>query len=186
METGISKASLGIAALTLGLAACGAASKNAFSWLHPQAPPPGWRPAAVTSGATLAYPPSWRPQSGDPGTATAATFGADGRFLGYLNLTPRQGAETLSNWSSFRVEHNAEEGDTTVKRLAAAGDLRFLTGRGACVKDAYTTRTGSRYVEIACLVVGSRGGWVVVGAAPPSAWGRESAVLERAIEGVRT
>jgi hypothetical protein len=111
---------------------------------------------------------------------------SDGRFLGYLNITPRQGDESLSNWSSFRVDHNQEEGDRAVTQLAAATGLHFLTGRGSCVKDSYTTRTGSRFVEIACLVAGARAQSVIVGAAPPSVWGRESGNIERAIAGLRT
>jgi hypothetical protein len=64
--------------------------------------------------------------------------------------------------------------------------LRFLTGHGSCVKDSYTTQTGSRFVEIACLVAGARAESVIVGAAPPSGWADESPTIERAIAGVRT
>jgi hypothetical protein len=113
-------------------------------------------------------------------------LGSGGRFLGYLNVTPRQGDETLSDWPSFRVEHNRDEGDHGVRRLAAAIGLHFLTGRGSCVKDSYATRTGARFVEIACLVTGPRTTSVIVGAAPPSAWARESGAIERAIAGVRS
>jgi hypothetical protein len=134
----------------------------------------------------MAYPPSWRWQHGDAGTATAALRGADGQFLAYLNLTPRQGAESLSDWSAFRISHNAEEGDRSVKRLAAAHGLHFLHGDGACVKDSYTTKVGAQFVEIACLVDGPRAESVIVGAAPPGRWNRESGTLERAIEAVRT
>jgi hypothetical protein len=73
-----------------------------------------------------------------------------------------------------------------VKRLAAATGLHFLTGQGSCVQDSYTTVSHARYTEIACLVAGARSNSVIVGAAPPGAWGRISGVLERAIEGVRT
>jgi hypothetical protein len=134
----------------------------------------------------LAYPPSWKPQHGDPGTATAALVGSGGRFLGYLNVTPRQGAETLANWASFRIEHNGDEGDRAIRRMAAATGLHFLGGHGSCVKDAYTTAARSRYIEIACLVSGTRTESVIVGAAPPADWAAESAAIERAIEGVRT
>jgi hypothetical protein len=186
MGTGISKAGLAVAALTLGLAGCGAGGTSPFAWLHAQAPPSGWRAAAIPSGAVMTFPPRWRREPGDSGTATAALLAADGRFLGYLNLTPRQGSETLANWSSFRIEHNAEEGDRDVKLLASAQGLHFLSGRGACVKDSYTTQVGTRYVEIACLVVGARASSVMVGAAPPDVWPRVSGTLERAIEAVKT
>jgi len=134
----------------------------------------------------MAYPPNWSRQEGDPGTATAALLSAGERYLGYLNLTPRQGAETLSNWATFRTEHNADEGDHAVKRLAAASGLRFLAGQGSCVKDSYMTRINARFIEIACLVIGPRGETVIVGAAPPNSWSSSGALIERAIEGVRT
>jgi hypothetical protein len=111
--------------------------------------------------------------------------GSDGRFLGYLNLTPRQGAETLANWSSFRINHNGDEGDRAIRRLAAGTGLHFLGGHGSCVKDSYTTSAGSHYIEIACLVSSARSESVIVAAAPPAAWGAESGAIERAIEGVR-
>jgi hypothetical protein len=111
---------------------------------------------------------------------------AGGRYLGYLNLTPQQGAENLSNWASFRVGHNADEGDRAVRRLSAATGLRFRSGHGSCVKDSYVTEIGSHFIEIACLVASPRAESVVVGAAPPDRWSQASAVIERAIEGMRT
>lgn len=179
---------VGLALTTVAVAACGAAAhhSHAFSWLHPQAPPADWRVARIAGGGELAYPPGWSRRRGDPGTATAVLLSSGGRFLGYLNLTPRQGGETLSNWPSFRVEHNREEGDHAVTRLAAATGLHFLSGHGSCVKDSYATRTGSRFVEIACLVAGARATSVIVGAAPPAAWPRISGAIKRAIDGVRT
>lgn len=189
MGTGISRSGASATALALvsaGLAACGAGQAGAFSWLHPKPPPADWKAARVPSGAVLAYPGSWRPQRGDPGTATVAMLASDGRFLGYLNVTPRQGGETLSNWASFRIDHNHDEGDRAVRRLASATSLHFLTGRGSCVKDSYTTETGAHFIEIACLVAGARAKSVVVGAAPPDAWPQNEGVIERAIEGFET
>jgi hypothetical protein len=188
---GLSRLGLGltgaVAVAALALTGCGASQPaGAFAWLHPQPPPQGWTVARIHTGAELAYPPSWRPQHGDPGTATAALLTADGRFLGYLNLTPQQGGETMSNWASFRIGHNADDGDRSVQRLSAATGLRFRTGRGSCVKDSYVTEIGAHFIEIACLVSGSRAESVVVGAAPPDRWSQASAVIERAIEGVRT
>jgi hypothetical protein len=164
----------------------GGAASGPFTWLHPQPPPANWKVATIPTGAAMAYPTDWEPQRGDPGTVTAALTGPDDQILGYLNLTPRQGAETLANWSSFRVDHNADEGDRDVQRLAEAGGLQFRSGRGTCVKDAYSTITDARYIEIACLVSGRRGDAVIVAAAPPKDWTRESGTLERAVEGVTT
>jgi hypothetical protein len=134
----------------------------------------------------VAYPPNWQRQHSDPGTATAVLLTHSGGYLGYLNLTPQQGGETLQTWAAFRVEHNANEGDRSVKRLASERGLPFLTGRGTCVKDAYTTKIGAHFIEIACLVAGARAQSVIVAAAPPQAWSRESGTLEREIEAVRT
>lgn len=182
-----SSATLWFVVAAVGLAACGGTSQSsAFSGLHPQAAPADWKVSRIPSGAMLAYPPGWTTEHGDPGTATAALIGSDGRFIGYLNITPQQGDETLSNWRSFRLDHNREEGDRAVKLLAAQTGLHFLTGRGSCVKDSYTTESGSHFVEIACIVAGTRAKSVIVGAAPPSGWARESGTIERAIAGVRT
>jgi hypothetical protein len=134
----------------------------------------------------MPYPPGWRRISGDAGTATAVLFDRDHRFLGYLNITPRQSNETLANWGRFRVEHNSEEHDRGITTLAAASELRFRTGRGACIRDAYTTSAGTRYIELACLVVGSKASTVIVGASPPRSWGRISPTLERAIASMTT
>jgi hypothetical protein len=103
-----------------------------------------------------------------------------------LNVTPRQGAETLANWPHFRVEHDADEGDRDVRPLEVGFGLRFRTGRGSCVRDSYTTVTHARYVEIACLVAGQRATSVIVGAAPPNAWSQVSPLLERAISAFET
>jgi hypothetical protein len=108
-----------------------------------------------------------------------------GRFLGYLNLTPRQDGERQANWDSFRLLHNRAEGNSHVRLLASAYGLRFSSGRGACVKDSYDTATGNSYVEIACLVGGRRPS-VIVGASPPSAWPAQAPTLKRAISSVRT
>lgn len=132
----------------------------------------------------MRYPPGWRLARGDRGTATAVLTGPGEAIAGYLNLTPRQGAETLANWPEFRLEHNRMEGDRDLQRLSSATNLVFPTGRGSCVEDSYTTRSGARYTEIACLISGRRSGVVVVGAAPPALWPRERGDLARAVAGV--
>jgi hypothetical protein len=134
----------------------------------------------------MSYPPRWHKIKGDAGTATAVLQNSHHDFLGYLNLTPRQGHETLANWRFFRVAHNAHEGDRSVKTLAASGRLRFRSGRGTCVRDAYATTTGARFIELACLVTGPKAPSVIVGAAPPHAWGRIAPSIERAISALTT
>jgi len=159
-------------------------SAGRFGWLHPVAVGVGWRVTRISDGATLAYPSSWRALPGDGGTASAALRTPHGRYLGYLNITPRQGGERERSWGAFRVRHNRGEGDTDVRLRAWARALRFRDGRGACVQDSYTTITRARYIEIACLVSGSGGADVIVGAAPPGAWRAEAPTIERAISAI--
>jgi hypothetical protein len=192
-----------VAALVLAsaaaLAACGSADPtatssaavheqpHAFAWLHPAPPPPSWQASRLPNGkAELSFPGGWRSIVSDPGTRTAAIRPGGGRIVGYLNATPRQGAETLANWGTFRLEHNREEGDTNVTLVASATDLAFRGGHGSCVIDDYRTSSGHRYREIACIVAGSNATTVVVGAAPPQDWQSQSASLERAISAFKT
>lgn len=190
MGTATFRAVRGATLLLILATGCGGTNARitgrAFPWLHGQSAPAGWRVASVPSGASLAYPPGWQLEHSDRGTVSAVLRTSSGRYLGYLNLTPRQGEETLANWATFRVGHNADEGDRGVRRLAAASGLRFLSGRGSCVRDAYTTQIGAQFVEIACLIAGHRDAVVIVAAAPPQAWSQESATLERAIDAART
>jgi hypothetical protein len=187
--------SLGLCLVGIAIAVggCGASGRDprtvaadAFAWLHPAPAPQGWRSARVASGAALAYPHDWRAVSGDRGTATAGLLDGHGDYLGYLNVTPRQGEETQASWSSFRPRHNTAEGERDVTLQASANGLRFRTGRGACVRDSYTTASGRRYVEIACLVHGARTASVIVGAAPSRDWQAQAPVIERAISALET
>lgn len=180
--------------LALAMAAAGCAGGHrppgrpsggqAFGTLHPAPPPAGWRRAQLPSGAVLAYPAGWRRLRSDPGTRSVALLDRRGRFLAYLNATPRQSTETLANWATFRPAHDRQEGDRSVRVLAAARGVPFLGGRGSCVRDEYVTQTRARYVELACIVTARRT-TVVVAAAPPGAWRAEGATLERAIEAFR-
>jgi hypothetical protein len=158
----------------------------AFRWLHPGHPPRGWKLARLPSGAaTFAYPKTWRPIRTDPGTASVALIGPGGSIRGYLNATPRQGAETLANWPTFRIQHLREEHSTDVRLIARAQRLPFRSGQGSCVIDSYRTSRAS-YREIACLVAGTHTSSVVLGAAPSKTWVRQAGTIERAIASVRT
>jgi hypothetical protein len=167
-----------------GSAGMGVASRGGFAWLRAVAPPAGWRVATIPIGATMPYPRGWVRLRGDAGTATAALLDSQHHFLGYLNLTPRQSAETLANWARFRVAHNADENDRNIRTLAVGSGLRLRDGRGSCVRDSYATTSGSHYIEVACLIAGTHRSVVVVGASPPQTWARVSPLLERAIVGV--
>jgi hypothetical protein len=159
----------------------------AFRWLHPQPPPRGWKLAQLPSGAaSVAYPRTWKTIRTDPGTASVALIGHSHRIRGYLNLTPRQGRETLANWPSFRTEHvGEEEHSKDVRLIAGAHGLRFRSGTGSCVIDSYPT-SRTRYREIACLVAGTRTSSVVVGAAPATTWAQHAKTIERAIATMAT
>ena len=157
------------------------AARTGFAWLAPAPAPASWFHVRLSSGATMVYPPGWRVVPGDQNTATAALLDARGHYVGYLNLTPRQGQESLASWASFRPRHNVGEGEKDVTVMDSATALRFRSGHGSCVQDAYTTSTNTRYVEIACLVDGRRASSVIVGAAPIGGWTEERSVIERAI-----
>ena len=103
--------------LIVALAGCGASGRGRasgpFGWLRPASAPSGWNVGRTEGGAVLAYPPGWKPIKTDPGTATVALLGAGERIDGYLNATPRQGNETLADWSVFART-------TTMARATAA------------------------------------------------------------------
>jgi hypothetical protein len=208
MGTAISRtAILGVAALAVGAGGCGAMSKPAsspntpgaqaqspratahpsgFAWLRPASAPATWSVGRLSSGAVVRYPVGWRQVAGDAGTATVVLQGPQHVLLGYLNLTPRQGDESMSTWASFRIGHNAREGDRAITRIASANGLQFRNGHGSCVSDAYATDAGNRFTEVACLVQGPRIASVIVGAAPTQMWARISPEIERAISAFTT
>ena len=114
MATATSSRLLAAAALVavLALAGCGGAARQAgehaagtparFAWLRPAAAPADWKIGRLPSAhGCFAYPPGWRSIRTDPGTFSAALLGAHDRIRGYLNATPRSGAETLANWSQL-------------------------------------------------------------------------------------
>jgi hypothetical protein len=185
---GWTRVTAGLVVAALAFTGCGGGGGQAghrpaagpFAWLRPAPPPTGWKVARIPLGSTLAYPPGWRPITTDRGTATVALLGARQRIDGYLNATPKQGSETLANWSRFRADHNRGEGSRHVRLVASANDLRFRSGPGSCVIDSYTTSKAA-YREIACLVAGPNSSAVVVAAAPAELWHDQAATLERAV-----
>jgi hypothetical protein len=186
---GLSVVAAGVVALTIALVATESASprraSGPFAWLRPASSPMGWNVARTPNGAGLAYPPRWTPIKTDPGTASVALLSSGGRIVDYLNVTPKQGAETLANWSRFRLEKNRAEGDRDVRLLAAASNVNFRSARGSCVIDVYATPL-TAYEEIACLVAGHRSSDVVVAAAPTRLWNEQVATLERAVSSFDT
>jgi hypothetical protein len=160
----------------------GVSTAGTFAWLNPRPAPPGWIPTTTAaSQATLFYPPTWTSIPGDRGTVTVALRDSSGRYAGYLNVTPRQGAEQLHGWATFRMNRNREEGDTRVRQIAAAEGLRFRDATGSCVIDSYLSKVGAHpYLEIACIVSGRAHTDVFIGAALQSDFNVLHTTLERA------
>ncbi len=158
-----------------------AAAATPPAWPHPSAAPAGWAHASTADGdATLFYPPSWKDVPGDRGTVSVALRDAAGDYLGYLNVTPRQGDERLSTWPAFRLGRNREEGDTGVHALASAHHLRFRDAVAACVIDDYRSRVGGHaYRELACLVSGAHATDVFIGATAQRDWTSLGTVIQR-------
>jgi hypothetical protein len=152
--------------------------------LGPRTAPAGWQAAPLPSGAaTVRRPAGWVREEGDTGTVTFALRGAGGSYLGYLNVTPRQGAERLRGWASFRLARNREEGDRDVRELAAREGVSFTGARGSCVIDDYGSRAGDNpYREIACFVRGRRSASVVIAAGLRSDWPKVEPTLARAVQ----
>jgi len=175
------------ASLCFGLAAASAANPRPFRWLVPAPAPAGWKHASPPTGdAVLAYPPSLSLIHGDRASVSAAKRDKAGRVLVYLNSTPKQGAESLTNWTHFRIEHNQGE-SKDVHRDAGAVGLAFLDGVGSCVIDHYTTRYhANHYREIACYVQGPTRASVIVAAALESEWTHALPLLERAVSAYRS
>ena len=156
-----------------------------FAGLAPAPPPVGWNhfDVSVAPGvASLAWPPSFAPIGGDRGTASAAVRDDTGAVHAYLNVTPRQGNERPRGFAAFRAHLLAGEHDQSVRLEGAAEGLAFRGGRGSCVLDDYVTRIGHHHFrELACFVVGQRGGAVVVAAATTVEWHRFEPQLRRAV-----
>jgi hypothetical protein len=149
--------------------------------------PAGWHVVRLPDGnAAMAYPPDMHSIDGDRGTVAAARFSSSGGWLLYLNSTPKQGDETLSDWPDFRVEHLTDEDASTARLLAASHGVRFLGGRGTCVVDTYITRLKAHhYTELACYVEGKTSSSVIIAAARAADWNRESGMLMRAVAAYR-
>jgi hypothetical protein len=160
-----------------------AAAPAGFGWFHPGPAPGAWLRASLSGQrATLSYPGSLRPQHGDPGTVTVGSTARSGAVLVYLNVTLKQGDETLHNWPDFRMEHLREDGQSAVHLDGVSGPLSFRGGHGRCVIDNYTTdEHHNHYNEIACIVQGAHATSVLVAATSTAAWQANRALLEKVV-----
>ena len=143
-------------AITLVFTLPGRSPGRAFPPLVPAAAPALWPHLTLPNGtAVLSYPPSLHPLAGDKDAVSAGRLGPGGAFQFYLNATPRQGAERLRHWSAFRLTLLRSDDAASAHEVSAAEGVKFPSGTGSCVIDAYVTRIGAHhYQEIACLVQG--------------------------------
>jgi len=149
--------------------------------------PAGWRLLTLPDGkAVLAYPPAMHRIEGDRGTVSAVRVSSSGGYVLYLNATPRQSKESLSDWPDFRIDHLTDEDASTARLLAASHGVRFLGGTGNCVIDTYVTKIKAHhYTELACFVQGKTGSSVIIAAALSADWKSDSAMLMRAVAAYR-
>ncbi len=160
-----------------------AAGRGGFAWFRARPVPPGWRQAALPAGgAVLSFPSSLSAMPGDAGTVTRG-LAQSGSVLVYLNVTPRQGGETLRGWAGFRLDHLRDDDARSARLDSEAAGLAFRGGDGSCVIDDYITRVRAhRYREIACYVQGARTSSVLVAATPAADWARYGGLLEQAVD----
>jgi hypothetical protein len=105
-----------------------------------------------------------------------------GAYQLYLNATPRQNGETLSDWPDFRIDHLTDEDASSARLLAVSSGVKFLGGTGTCVVDSYVTKVKARhYTQLACLVRGRTSSSVIIAASSTADWKNESSTLMRAV-----
>lgn len=158
----------------------------AFSWFVPTAAPPTWRSFTAVQGTVVVTdPPKLKPLGGTGGSLSFAARGKKGAYYAFLNVTPQAGAENIATWAAFRLAE-LRRSAVSIRQEAAATNLPFSGGTGACVIDDYTTKVGANpFHEIACFVEGPHTGSVIVVATPPKSWPSYAVPLERVISDYR-
>jgi hypothetical protein len=156
---------------------------GAFSWLASTTPPATWARLTVASGlGALSSPPGFRTVDGDPGTLSVALRNSAGTYLGYLNVTPHQGHETLMDWAAFRLSHLLGDDAISVHEDATVHSVRTAAALRSCVIDDYVTTIGHhRFHEVACYVTSGSVSSVVVAATPSGDPAHVWNQLERAV-----
>ena len=183
LALGVALAAVLTAAAVVVLAVPSRPVSRALPQLTAAPAPAGWARLALPGGtAVLSYPPSLHPVAGDQGSVSAARLSPVGRYLLYLNATPREGTENLRHWAAIRLGLLRSDDAASARQDAAATGVRFRGGTGSCVNDNYVTKIGAHhYEEIACLVQGRSSASVIVAAAPAAQWSRAGPLLERAV-----
>jgi hypothetical protein len=164
----------------------GSASSTAlgsFGWLASTTPPATWTRITLPSGlGTVPSPPGFRTVDGDPGTLSVALRDSAGTYLGYLNVTPHEGDETLQDWAAFRLTHLRGDDAVSVHEDAAVQSVRSAAAVRSCVTDDYVTTIGHHHFhEVACYVMRGSVGSVVVAATPSGDPAHVWTQLERAV-----
>jgi hypothetical protein len=138
-----------------------------FSWLALTTPPATWTRLAVPSDlGIVSWPPGFRRVDGDPGTLTGVLLNSAGTYLGYINVTPHQGHETLQDWAAFRLTHLRSDDAVSAHEDAMVQSVRTAAAVRSCVIDDYVTYGGHRFHEVACDVTNGSVSSVVVAATP--------------------
>jgi hypothetical protein len=156
---------------------------GSFGWLASTTPPATWSRLTVPSGlGTLPSPPGFRTVDGDPGTLSVALRNSAGTYLGYLNVTPRQGPETLTDWTAFRLTHLRGDAAVSVHEDAMVQSVRTAAAMRSCVIDDYVTTVGHhQFHEVGCYVMKGSVGSVVVATTPSGDPAHVWTQLERAV-----
>jgi hypothetical protein len=168
-----------------GTQAAGLPAPFSLNSLKPTTEPPNWVPFIPASHtSTLWSPPFMRRISGDSYSVSTALRSHSGTLtLVYLNAGPKTGAERMSNWPAFRIDHLREERARDVHEEGKASGVGFRGGKGSCVMDDYiTSREDHHYREVACFVQGRTTASVIVAAALVNEWPRYGPQLIRALE----
>jgi hypothetical protein len=154
-----------------------------FAWLESTVPPTNWTRVTLPSGlGSLSVPPRLRAIHGDPGTATFAYLGSGGTYLAYLNVTPLQGDEGLAGWAGFRLDHLRDDDAISAREDGAVQSVRTGQSLRSCVTDDYVTKIGHHHFhEVACFVMTTSTGSVVVAATPSGDPAHVWTQLERAV-----
>ena len=156
-----------------------------FRWFAAAPAPATWGHRALPPGAgTLSYPATFVSGTDRDGISRER-LDPHGTVLVYLDVSLKQGTETLRDWPSYRLGVVRGESNDVHEDGHAFG-LSFRGGRGSCVLDDYRTRVKNHhYREIACFVKGPRYASVLIAAALESEWVRAVKTLERAVDAYR-
>jgi len=156
-----------------------------FRWFAAAPAPATWAHRSLPPGAGILSYPATFVSGTDRDGISRERLDRHGTVLVYLDVSLKQGTETLHDWPSYRIGVVRGESNDVHEDGHAFG-LSFRGGRGSCVLDDYRTRVENHhYREIACFVQGRRHASVLIAAALESQWARAVKTLERAVDAYR-